>query len=184
MAAAMPRRRFTVDDYHRMAEAGILGEDDRVELIEGEIVEMSPLGPKHMRSVNRLTHIVVPQLGSDAEISVQNSIRLSTDGEPQPDVAVLSRQRDQDTVPLPTDVFLVIEVADSSRDYDRNVKLPMYAAAGIPEAWLFDLVAEIAERHSDPWEGRYRVVAHARRGESLTSTVLPGLTIAVDDVLG
>lgn len=184
MVAPVTRRRFMVDDYERMAAAGILTEDDRVELIAGEIVETSPIGGRHVGRVNILVDLLADMVRPDALISVQNPIRLSTDGEPQPDIALLRRGASLDAVPTPEDVLLVIEVADSSRDYDRGVKLPLYAAAGIKETWLVDLVAEIIERHTDPHDGIYRRVASARRGESLASTVLPAIILSVDAVLG
>ena len=188
MASAHPlvgvrRRRFTVEDYHRMGEAGILTEDDRVELIEGTIVELSPIRDPHARAVNHLTEFLVVRLaGGDVTVSVQNPIRLSGDTEPQPDLAVL-RGRDRGLAEA-ADVLLVIEMADTSRRYDRNVKLPLYAAAGIPEAWLVDLLARTIERHTEPHNGRYRQVTIARRGESLASTVLPAVILPVDAVLG
>lgn len=185
MAAELVRRRFTVAEYEHLAKVGILHEDDRVELIEGEIVVMSPIGDRHVGGLNMLADGLADTARQDAIVSVQNPIRLSDDSAPQPDIALL--RRDTYTarrVPTPDDVLLVIEVAESSRDYDRNVKLPLYAAAGIPEAWIVDLVAEGLERHSDPRDGIYTLTARARRGESLTSTVLPNLTLVVDDVLG
>jgi Uma2 family endonuclease len=184
MIASVTRRRFLVEDYERMVTAGILTEDDRVELIAGEIVEMSPIGGRHMGRVNVLTALLSRVVMQEALISVQNPIRLSTDGEPQPDIALLRHDASLDTVPTPDDVLLVIEVADSSRDYDRQVKLPLYAAAGIREAWLVDLVDEVIERHTDPRDGIYRRVARAGRGESLTSTVLPAITLSVDAIIG
>ena len=183
MVAPVARRRFMVDDYERMAAAGILTEDDRVELIAGEIVEMSPIGDRHVGCVNVLADLLADLVRREALISVQNPIRLSADGEPQPDIALLRRGAPR-AVPTPDDVLLVIEVADSSRDYDRGVKLPLYAAAGIKEAWLVDLVAEIIERHTDPYDGVYRRIAPARRGESLSSTALPAIILSVDAILG
>ncbi len=187
MVATQPQvgarpRRFTVEDYHRMAEAGILAEDDRVELIAGEIVEMSPIGQRHIRAVNRLTRLLHQLCGDDVTISVQNPIRLADNSEPEPDIVVL-RGTDGGTANV-ADVLLVIEVAETSRDYDRNVKFPMYAVAGIPESWLFDLAGVAIERHSEPSADGYRLIARAGRGESLTSTVLPGVTFSVDAILG
>ena len=187
MASAPPlvgvrRRRFTVEDYHRMGEAGILTEDDRVELIGGTIVELSPIRDPHARAVNLLNEFLVVRLASGAvTVSIQNPIRLSDDTEPQPDLAVL-RGRGRG-VANAADVLLVIEVADTSRRYDRNVKLPLYAA-GIPEAWLVDLVARTIERHTEPHNGRYRQITIAGRGESLASTVLPAIILPVDAVVG
>ncbi|CAA9582307.1 MAG: COG1355, Predicted dioxygenase [uncultured Thermomicrobiales bacterium] len=183
-AARVERRRFTVEEYHRMAEAGILGEDDRVELIDGEIVQMSPIGGPHMRCVNRFNNLLVPQVGPGLSVSVQNPVRLSNRNEPQPDLAVLRDAAGADAVPLAAEALLVVEVADTSLRYDREVKLPRYAAAGIPEAWLADLPGERLERHSDPRDGAYTRVVVARRGETLVSTVLPGLEIPVGAVLG
>lgn len=179
--AAPAVRRFTVAEFERMGEAGIFGEDDRVELLAGEIVTMSPIKELHVLVVNRLGYRLYRAVGDDLTVSVQNPIRLGEHDEPLPDLAVL-RGADRGLADA-ADVLLVMEVADSSRDYDRNRKLPRYAAAGIPESWLFDLVAGIAERHTDPHDGLYRRVALARRGESLESTVLPGLTINVGDIL-
>ncbi len=183
MTASMRRRRFTVDEYHRMAEVGIFMEDDPVELIAGEIVEKCPITARHVWCTNRLNHLLIPQLGDGLLASPRNPIQLSDDSEPEPDFAVI-RDRPYEELPTPADVLLAIEVADSSQEYDRNVKLPLYAAAGIPEAWLIDLAAETVERHTDPGNGIYRLTVLALRGESLTSTVLAGLTIAVDDVIG
>jgi Uma2 family endonuclease len=179
MATDISRRpyRFTVADYERMGEAGILTEDDRVELINGEIIEMSPIGIRHMRCVNRTGRLAERSIGDEYEVSVQNPIRLSNDGMPQPDIAIFPAQDDDAPMPTDDEVLVVIEVADSTRNFDRHTKLPLYAAAGIPEAWLFDLIGETIERHTQPADGRYTLIAVAGRGQALTSTVLPGLTI-------
>lgn len=184
MAVSGERRRFTVDVYQQMGEAGILTEDDRVELIAGEIVEMSPIGVPHMWCVNRLNNVLPRILGQEALVSVQNPVRLSSDGEPQPDLVVLRPDAPSNRIPTTADIFLIIEVADSSRAYDRAVKLPLYAAADIKEVWLVDLIAEIVERHTDPHDGVYRRVHSARRGETISSTVLPAINLAVDEILG
>ncbi len=166
-----------------MGEAGIFGEDDRVELLEGEIYDMSPIGDPHAGAVNRSTESFVVQLvGTAFMASIQNPIRLPNNSEPQPDLAVV--RRSVRGVADAADVLLVVEVADSSRAYDRNKKLPLHAAADIPEVWLVDLVAETIERYTDPREGRYRQLLTVGRGERLSATALPNLTIAVDDILG
>lgn len=178
------RRRFTVAEFERMGEIGIFTEDDRVELIAGVIVDMSPADGRHIAAVNRLNQRLGRQIGAEMLVSMQNPVVLSDDSEPQPDIAIL-RDRLYDVVPTVEDIFLVIEVADSTLAYDRDVKLPLlYAPAGIPESWLFDLVNTRLERHSEPGPDGYRLVARAGRGESLTSTVLPGVTLAVDTLLG
>jgi Uma2 family endonuclease len=184
VAATLARRRFTAAEYERMAEAGILGEDDRVELIAGEIVEVSPVGGRHVGSLGRANRLVSRQAGDHLLVSVQSPIQLSATSEPEPDLAVVRDRAYGRALPAPADVLLVIEVADTSRDYDRGVKLPLYAAAGIPEAWLFDLVTETIERHTEPHGGRYGLVAIVGRGQALSSTVLPGLTIAADVIFG
>lgn len=184
MATPLPRYRFTVAEYDRMGEAGILGEDDRVELLAGEIIEMSPTGPLHVYSVAMVNDLLTAQIGRGFLISVQSPVRLDDASEPRPDLAVLRRRDYRAALPGPADVLLVIEVADSSRDYDRASKLPRYAAAGIPESWLADLVAGVVERHSEPRDGLYRQIALGRPGDTLASTVLPGLAIPVAAALG
>lgn len=184
MASTGVRRRFTTAEYERMAATGILREDDRIELIAGEIIQMNPIGGRHIQSVNRLTRLLSHIAGEQALVSVQNPIRLSDNSEPQPDLALL-RDRDYVTeIPAAADVLLTIEVADSSLAYDRGQKLPLYAAAGIPEAWLVDLIAGSIERHTEPRTDGYRLIARASRGESLASTVMPTLILAVDTILG
>jgi Uma2 family endonuclease len=182
---SISRRRFTVDEYERMAAAGILTEDDRVELIDGEIAEMTPIGSRHVACVNDLNGLLSRRLGDAALISIQNPIRLSRSSEPQPDLAIL-RPRDTYAQTLPTvfDVSMLIEVADTSLAYDRSVKLPIYARAEIPEVWLVDLNGERIERHTEPRDGAYRRVDVATRGETLVSAALPTLALSVDAVLG
>jgi Uma2 family endonuclease len=178
------RRRFTVEEYHRMAEAGILREDDRVELIGGEIVEMSPIGGRHAACVREINHLLGRQLGDELRVDVQSPVRLSEDEEPQPDLAVIRTRAYAGSLPIPEDVLLLIEVADTSLAYDRNVKLPLYARFRIPEVWLVDLNGGIIERHTEPSEAGYRLLRRAGRGESLESAVLPVLVIPVDAALG
>ena len=178
------RRRFTVHDYHRMGEAGILHEDDRVELIEGEIVEMAAIGTRHFSCVNRLTRLLVRGVGDDAVVSVQNPVRLNEDTEPQPDLAVLRPRDYLETLPGPEDVFFLIEVSDTTLSYDRGVKLPLYARAGVAEVWIVDLASETLERHAEPSGNSYRRVEKARRAQTLASATLSGLALEVNAVLG
>lgn len=184
MVASMPRHRFSIEDYERMVAAGILREDDRVELIQGEIIVMSPIGPPHNDAVAMLTRLVVPQVASDVLVMVQGAIRLPTDSEPQPDLALVRFRRYREALPAAENVLLVIEVSDTTLAYDRDTKLPLYAAAGIPEAWLVDLPGGRIERHSEPSEDGYRVIVRFGRGSVVTSTVIPGLEIPVDTVVG
>ena len=135
----LTRWRFTVHDYHRMGEAGILHEDDRVELIEGELVEMAAIGTRHFSCVNGLTRMLVRGVGDEAIVSVQNPVRLDEHSEPQPDLTVLRMRDYRESLPVPEDVLLLIEVSDPTLAYDRGVKLPLYARSGIREVWIVDL---------------------------------------------
>lgn len=184
MAAPTLHRTFTVAEYERMIEAGILSEDEQIELVGGEIRQMSPIGVRHVHAVNALNDLLGAMIGRAAIISVQNPIRLDDDSMPLPDIAALRRQNYAAALATPADVLLVIEVADSSLAYDRGTKFPRYAAAGIAEAWLIDLTAGIVERHSEPRDGLYRQITLARAGDTLASTVLPDLKIPIGAVLG
>src|SRR5262249_52461293 len=146
------RKRFTVEDYYRMAEAGILNPTDRVELIEGEIVEMSPIGDRHAMTVNRATMLLARGLGDRVVVSVQNAVRINRYNEPQPDV-VLVRPREGfygRSHPQPDDVILLIEVADTTLHYDRDIKLPICARSGIPEVWIVNLTSDTVETYRQP----------------------------------
>lgn len=180
----LTRRRFTVHDYHRMGEAGILHEDDRVELIEGEIVEMAAIGTRHFSCVNRLTRLLVRTVGNDAIVSVQNPVRLSEDTEPQPDLAVLRPRDYLQSLPGPEDVLFLIEASDTTLDYDRNLKLPLYARAEVAEVWIVDLADATIERHTEPSSDGFRRIEKAKREGAIASVALPALTIEVDAVLG
>ena len=178
------RRRFSVHDYHRMGEVGILHEDDRVELIDGEIVEMAAIGTRHFNCVNRLTRLLVRGVGDGAVVSVQNPVRLDESSEPQPDLAVLRPRDYVESLPGPEDVLFLIEVSDTTLAYDRGVKLRLYARAGVREVWIADLEGERVERHTNPSGDLYRNVQLALRGENLTPEALPDLTVRVEGLLG
>ena len=169
-----------------MADAGIFHEDDRVELIDGEIVEMAAIGSRHAGGVNRVSSFFSGALGNRAIISVQNPVRLGRYSEPQPDVVLLRPRPDfyGDSHPGPDDVFLIVEVADSSIDYDRGVKVPLYAQSGIQELWLVDLEQERVEVYREPKKEGYRVVRHFARGDSLSPQAFPDASLTVDGVLG
>ena len=141
MALPLTRRRFTVSEYYRMAESGILTEDDRVELIHGEIVEMAPIGRRHAAGVDRVADLFFHRFADGAIIRVQNPVRLDEYSEPEPDVALLRRCADYYEAghPTPADVLLLVEIADTSTAADRQVKIPLYARSGIPEVWLVGL---------------------------------------------
>jgi Uma2 family endonuclease len=180
----LPRWRFTVHDYHRMGEAGILHEDDRVELIEGELVELAAIGTGHFSCVNGLTRLLIMNVGDEAIVSVQNPVRLNEHTEPQPDLTVIRPRDYRESLPMPEDVLLLIEVSDTTLAYDRGVKLPFYARAGVREVWIVDLPGETVTRFTGPSAGEYRRADQMRRGQTLESTALPGLTPSVDEVLG
>lgn len=182
----LARRRFSVDEYHRMAEAGILHEDDRVELIEGEIVQMSPIGSRHAACVGRLTHLFALRLGTRVQVWVQNPIRLGHRSEPQPDLALLKLRPDcyAGAHPGSEAVFLVIEVAETSAEYDRHVKLALYSRAGIPEAWLVDLAGDAVEVYRRPGAAGYAQLERWGRGERLSIDAIPEWACTVDDVIG
>ena len=186
VAAPLTRRRFTVDEYYRMAEAGILREDDRVELLDGEIVEMTPIGPGHAGQVNCLTRIFTSRLGDRAIVSVQNPVILGTHWEPEPDFVLLRPRLDdyRTAHPRPADVLLVVEVADTSLARDRKIKLPAYAAAGVPEVWILNLREERIEVYRDPAADGYRDVRRWGRGTRLAPRAFSDLELSVDEVLG
>ena len=186
MSTPLRTHNFTVDEYHRMAEAGVFHEDDRVELIDGQVVEMTPIGVPHAGCVNRLTELFSPLAGTIATLSVQNPVILAEHEEPQPDFTVLRHRADGYGArhPRAADVLLVIEVADTSVESDRQVKIPLYAQAGVPEAWLVNLPAERIEVYRDPAGGGYADVTNVSGGETLTPFLLPDARLSVADVLG
>ena len=186
MSVQLSRRLFTVHEYHQMAQAGILNEDDRVELIEGEIVQMASIGSRHAACVDRLTQLFSTRVMGRAIVRVQNPILLSEYSEPQPDLALLRPRPDfyATAHPGPRDILLVVEVADTSAGIDRAAKIPLYARTGIPEAWLVDLLEDRIEVHRQPTPQAYRQVQYLERGATLTLEAFPDLTLAVDDILG
>ena len=186
MDVELARHRFTVDEYHRMGEVGILAEDDRVELVDGEIVHMTPIGPRHVVRVAALHRRLQVLLEDRADIIVQSPIRLGPHHEPQPDVTLLRPplSRYEARLAGPGDVLLVVEVADTSAVYDRGVKLPLYAAAGIPEVWLVDLAGEAVEVYRAPAATGYRDARRLVRGDRVAPGAFPDASLAVDEVLG
>ncbi|MBI2203595.1 MAG: Uma2 family endonuclease [Candidatus Rokubacteria bacterium] len=185
MSMPATRHRFTVDDWHQMIEAGVLHEDQRLELLDGEIFEMTPIGPLHSSVVNRLTRLWVTRLGTRAIVQVQNPVEARPRSEPQPDLTLLRERADfyRDRHPGPGDVLLVIEVADTSLDYDR-AKLAIYASAGIAEVWIVDLQAERVDVHRDAGTSGFGDVRAARRGDSVACRAFPDVVLNVTDILG
>lgn len=185
MAVGATRRLFTTDEYQRMGQAGILHEDERIELIEGEILTMAAIGSRHAACVDRYNHELTAQARGRFIVRVQSSFRLSPNTEPEPDIILLRPKADfyASALPGPADVLLIVEVCDSSLEYDRDVKLPLYAAAGIPEVWLTDLATRAVLQHVEPAAGGYRRRTPYRSGEVVTATMLPDLAIRVDAIL-
>ena len=179
---------FTVDDYHRMAEAGILSADERTELIEGVVVTMSPIGAPHFVAVLRLEKLLRDAVGERALVSVQGPVRLPPRSEPQPDLALLRPPVDryEAVLPGPADVFLLIEVSDSTLARDRDVKAPLYAAHGIPEYWLVDLEAHhvLVHRNPLPAERRWQSVQPLRSDAVLDLAALPGAAVPLAGLFG
>ena len=184
MQQPVTRHRFTTDEYHKMGETGIFHEDDRVELVEGEIVEMTPIGTRHAETVTKLNMIFARHTTSRYDVSVQNPIVLGAHDEPQPDLALLRLDRNRARLPHPEDVLLVVEVSDTTLRYDRETKLPLYARSGVPEAWLVDLQNGIVELHSEPSPEGYKLVRKFDRTETVTSTTAPEVSIGAATVLG
>ena len=178
------RRRFTVDEYLAMEVAGILHEDDRVELMDGVIIVMPPIGDPHEVCTDWLTRLLVPPLIDRAMVRVQGAIRLNNRSAPQPDIAVLRERPLSEVRPyFPQDVYLVIEVADSSLSYDRGAKLARYAAAGVPEVWVVNLRAREVTAYAALSDSEYRAVRIYRAGESISPQAFPDLALAVDDFI-
>jgi Uma2 family endonuclease len=180
------RHRFTADEYERMGAVGLLGEDDRVELIEGEIVEMTPIGSRHAACVARLGSLFSAAVGDGAIVWVQNPVRLGARSEPQPDLALLLPRPDfyAGGHPRPSDILLVVEVSDTTATWDRDVKAPLYGTAGIPETWVVDVTEGHVHVFSGPSPEGYADVRRAEPGDTITTTVLDGLTVGVSDILG
>lgn len=179
---ALTRRRFTVAEYYRLAEVGVLHEDDRIELIDGELIEMAAIGLAHAQAIVTLDELANSMVVKSARVSVQNPIHLGPRTEPQPDLALIRRRLYTVTHPTPADIFLVIEVADSSLSYDRDVKLPLYAEAGIAEVWIVNLNGRTIERYSSLRDGRYTQITIAVPGDTLASLSLPALIVPVAQV--
>jgi len=185
MGTELQHRRFTADEYHLMAEAGVLRHDDRVELVDGEIVEMTPIGSRHAACVDRLMVLLSRSLAGQGILRVQGPVRLDPHSEPQPDLSVLRNRADfyASAHPGPADVLLVVEVADASLRYDRDVKIGLYARAGIPETWLVDLPNERVDVFTEPSPQGYRASRQVRRGERLASETFPAASLLLDEAI-
>ena len=177
---------FTVGEYYRMAETDILTEEDRVELIAGQIVAMSPIGSRHAACVKRLNLLLGKMVGDSLLIGVQDPIRLDAYSAPEPDLVLLRPRVDfyAEAHPSAADVLLAVEVADTSIDYDREIKLPLYAQAGLPEVWLIDLEKSYIEVYARPQGDAYQQRIEVTADATLTSPTIPQIALAAADLLG
>ena len=178
-------RKFTVEEYYRMAEVGILHPEERVELIDGEIVLMAPIGPQHNSGVIRLTEAFVALFRGLYVVMPQGSIRLSQLSEPEPDIALLRLRPDYyaESLPGPEDLVIAIEVSDTSLAHDREVKVNLYAQANIPETWIMNLVEDCIESFTGPGPDGYANHTIYHRGDRISPSTLPEVEFAVEDLL-
>ena len=187
MAVALKRRRFTLEEYQRLGETGIIHEDERVELVEGEIVEMSPIGWPHASVVGRLTMLFAQRYADRAIVWVQNPVALPRQvSQFQPDLALLKPRPDfyRDKGVEPDDALLVVEVMDSSVAYDRRVKLPIYARGGVPEVWLVNVNRNTVEVWRDPTSDGYRERRLVDHAGTITALAFPDVPLAMQDLIG
>jgi Uma2 family endonuclease len=180
------KKLFTVDEYYKMADVGILRPEDRVELIDGEIIEMSPIGNRHLGCVNAANEAFTVAFRGRAIVSVQNPLRLTNYTEPEPDVVLLKPRQDayRHKRPLAEDALLVLEVADTTLEYDRKVKAPRYAAAGVPELWIEDLEGDVLLVFRDPVGNSYKTLLTLKPGKTVSAQALADAVFKVSDLLG
>ena len=184
MSEVMERRLFSVEEYHRMVEVGILRSEDRIELIGGELVTKAPIGQWHASRVGRLNALFQEAGGREVLVWVQCPISLPPRSEPQPDIALLKPRADfyASALPIAEDVLLIVEVADTSLAYDRDIKLNLYARHGIPEFWILDREHRALEIHREPGAKGYRITLRPDASESIAPAAVPGLVINVGDL--
>lgn len=181
-----PRRhRITVDEYYRMGEVGLLASDARVELIEGEIIDMAPIGIGHSSVVNQLTRSFVVAVGNRGVVQIQGAVALDSISEPQPDIAVFLPREDfyRHSRPSRAETLLIVEVSDSTLAYDRDVKVPLYARHGIPEVWIVDLQHGELRCYGSPADGRYADQRVTREPGITPVTALPGVAVDLSAIL-
>ena len=179
--AVTAKHPLTVTDFARMAEVGILGEDDKIELIEGELIDMAPMGPGHLGAVAWLTKTLVGAAADKALVSVQSSILLSDRSQPQPDLVLLKARADyyRHALPIPADILLLIEVVDTSIQYDRDIKLPLYSKSGIPEVWLVNLKDQAIEIHQEPGVKGYRRTLRPDDDKVISPILFPDFRLSI-----
>jgi Uma2 family endonuclease len=180
------RYKLSVAEFHKLGDAGILSEDARVELIDGELIEMAPIGPRHASAVDTLVELLAPQAPGRFRLSTQNPLSLPPRSEPQPDLMLLRLREDRyaSSLPVAADVLLLIEVADRSADYDRGPKLALYAQAGIREYWLVDLAAVRLEAYRAPGREGYGQRLELGVSDTVSPEALPAVALELRTVLG
>ncbi len=180
-----PRRfRFSVDEYYKMIEQGILKNYEKSEIIDGELIEKMPIGDKHGYIVDRLNRFFIKNVSDDIVVRIQNPLRLSDFHEPEPDIVLADLTKyDGKRHPRPAETLIVVEVSDSTLKYDREDKLPLYGEAKIPEVWIVNIPSSIVEVHQKPNVGVYQLVNIYKQGENVQSSILPDLSISVDEIL-
>ena len=186
MQVEATKRLFTVDDYYRMADAGILTPENRVELIDGEVIQMSPIGARHAGCVNAANDLFVNAFRGRAIVSIQNPLRLNNYTEPEPDAVLLKYRSDSYRAKraMGSDALLVLEVADTTLSYDVNVKVPRYAESGVPEVWIEDLENNLLLVYRDPERAGYRTALTFQPADWVFVTTFPDVTFRVDAFLG
>jgi Uma2 family endonuclease len=177
----LPYYRWTVEDFHQMASVGLLDETDRVELIEGAMIDRAPIGSKHAYVVDKLAQVLTRNCGSQL-VRVQNPIRVGERSEPQPDIAVVKGRNYMEAHPIAADVLLAVEVSDSTLEYDLDIKFGICARHGIPEVWLLDVNAGEITVYRDPTEGQYRLIRIPTATESVSPMLVPAVSITLTEV--
>lgn len=180
------KKLFTVDEFYRMWDAGILPEDGRFELIRGEIIEMPTPQPPHSGPVNRLNQLFSVTLGKSVIVSVQNPLGIDEYSEPRPDLVVLKPRPDfyAGSHPMPEDVLLAVEISHTTVYYDREIKGPLYAEAGIAEYWQVDVQKNVLVVRTNPLNGEYQNVRVFERGQTISLQTLPSVSFSIDEILG
>ena len=186
MSALPQKKLFTVDEYDTMIKAGVFDGKERVELIEGEFVKKMTQGDLHIGCINRLTYLLVPILLNEAIVTIQNAVRINTFSAPEPDVAILRFRKDFYSTgkARPEDILLLIEVADTTVRSDRQIKIPLYARAEVPEVWLVNLPRKIVEVYTEPKNGKYQIVRKAGKSEILRPQMIAELNVKVSEIIG
>ena len=186
MSLSLITRKFTVEEYEKMTTQGIIKPDEKVELIRGEIIKMSPMGTRHAASIYRLTQLFYRKFGGLILLGVQNPIRLNNNSQPEPDLSLLIPRSDFYVAahPCPQDIYLIIEISDSTLDYDRYTKIPLYAEANIKEVWIINLKEECLEVYRHPLEGSYQNIQKYSINKRVFVTSFPDIEFTIAEILG